>query len=208
MAETKAFSDFLYSLQRLEALYIEICEVKNDFKETIKSLTRELTVVHLVALAEAYRRNVMLHIFTHTDSFLRKSTSEISYSDVLNIGNWEDLKSEIVSREVEETIRVGYGNWINKLRKDGILPTLNIPALDWHQVEELIATRNILVHNRGLIDEEYIRRSKHWYGMNGISQPKVGDPRPVDTSYYMNSVQCLKRTLGAIDSQTVAQYPN
>src|SRR5688572_18979944 len=112
MTETKAFTDFNYNFQRLEALYTEICEVENSLKE----LTKELSIVHLVAIAEAYRTNIMLHIFGHADTFIRASTSEISYTDVLNIGNWEDLKSEIIRREVNSATQVGYGNWIHKLK--------------------------------------------------------------------------------------------
>lgn len=206
MCETEAFSDFTYNLNRVEAFYTEICEVENNLKPSIRQLSRDLAIVQLVAITDAYRMSVMITILQRSDALLRKSQEAISYSEILDAGNWDSLRTELVRRQVDDWMRLGFGNWINKLRKE-CLPSLNISPQDWNQLEEVIATRNVLIHNRGCIDDEYLRRTQHWYGMCQLPQPRLGDARQVDTKYFTTAMKCIRQVIATIDKEVITSLP-
>ncbi|WP_119072017.1 hypothetical protein [Aggregatilinea lenta] len=200
MCGTDAFSYLTYNLNRVEAFYTEICEVENGLKPTIKQLSRDLAVVQLVAIADAYRASLMTLLLEQSDVLLRNSQEAISYQEILDLGSWGDLRSELVRRQVDDWMSPGYGNWINRLGEK-CLPSLNVSAQDWNHLEEIIATRNVLIHNKGCVDEEYLRRTKHWYGMRHLPQPKLGETRQIDTEYFTQAIKCIKQVILLIEKE-------
>ena len=206
--QTDVFKEFEYNLNRIEAYYTEICEMENNLKQSVRDLAQELTIIQLVAMADAFRTGIMTYLFLQRTDLLAESKCEISFAEILDSGTWQDLISYIISLETNEWTQLGFGNWISRLKKQHLLPSLSIDPKDRNQLEEIIATRNVLIHNRGLIDEEYIRRSRHWYGMMQLQPPVLQAPRYLDKEYYIEAAICIKRIVTAIDREVISTLSN
>lgn len=182
-----------------------MCTVENNLQAPITELVKELAVVNLVAIADAYRSGIMAYILRKDSTIIKKSKLDMSYSDIIDIGNWEELYSKLVHKTTEEWLGNGYGVWITKM-KEKILPNINIQPENRLQIEEIVATRNTIIHNKGMVDSEYLRRSDNWYGFHKIDPPAIMTKRNLDESYYKSSSRCFKTALKEIDSQIVITF--
>jgi hypothetical protein len=204
---TEPLDNFLYYYKRLDALFTEICAPPDpdvQLTVTVSSLVRELALVQLVAMIDVYRADLMRLIFKSNTRYLQDSREKYHPKDVLELGNWEALETDMIERETQQwTKNVAFARWIENVRNRSLLPQLNLSASAISQVEEIIATRNTLAHNRGRIDAEYIRRSKHWYGIMKRQQPNIGTNRELDNEYYIQSSMCIKHVIEEIDKAAV-----
>lgn len=67
--------------------------------------------------------------------------------------------------------------------------SINISDDEWNKWYEIKATRDIIVHNLGIINETYIEKA-------GVSsRGNLGDAIRVDTSYFLSSIKFMKKII-------------
>ena len=64
----------------------------------------------------------------------------------------------------------------------------------WDKWKEFVATRNIIIHNRGIINDVYLNLSKNY------SRGALGEPIAVDRIYIEKSIRNIKRLIVQIES--------
>lgn len=200
---TSSYKNFEIFFSRIDAFYIEVHERQNGLKPSIKELAAELALMQLVAMADSYRNSIMRLILDNRPEILSRSKQKLDYSylEIMALGNWENLREQMIQKELDNWTNISYGNWIRKLKREEVLPKLSLTPEQIEQLEEIIATRNILAHNNGIIDQEYIRRSQNWYGISKQDQPQLDTKRGIDKLYYTSASMLIKLIIKSIDEK-------
>ena len=182
-----------------------------------QKLRCELSLVQLVATADVYKEEItklllvnnmaqynidfMVSYLNLKKADLISSGYPISYDAIMQRTDWHEHCNTHLANELEKLTRqVAYEKWIDKICSQ-FLPNFTLVVSDKFQLSEAIATRNILIHKRGIIDSEYLERSRHWYIFAQATPPGVGTIRIIDNKYYEEISLCLKRVITAIDSE-------
>lgn len=205
MPHTTYYLDFMDTYQRLDdGFYTQLCEMPNEFNDETKQLARELALIQLCALTDAYRVDITSLLLRTNHGVIKKSKGSISFADLMSLGNWDVIYENIIRAEVDRFTKVAYRAWVNSLRDEQVVPALNIDFTRVIHLEEIISTRNVLIHNKGLVDEEYQRRSNDWHGMSKIVMPTVGTRRTIDNAYYKAATRCVLYVISTIDQEVAA----
>lgn len=108
----------------------------------------------------------------------------ISFKDLKNINKIEDAQNFLISREIESLlIQKGLTDRLNILNKE---MGLDIKTIDNEvfEIKKLIKIRNLIVHNEGLVDGEYVKRF-------GEEKVKVGDYIKLSDKYLTDSLYLI-----------------
>ncbi len=166
-------------------------------------LRDELTVIQLVAIADGYRNEATAMLFRKKTSALIKHKAEIvkALSDTPVPLDWNELYEEIIRVAVNTMTRTAkYRSWIDRIKNDFSL-TLVVNPADIDKMEEIIATRNVLAHNAGIVNRDYEDRAAPHYQRTGQIAPIAGSLRHIDHVYCTSSIQCFERVIHAIDRE-------
>lgn len=202
MTFTTYYLDFMDTYRHLDdSFYTQLCEMPNSFNEDTKQLSRELALIQLCALIDAYRVDVTALLLKTNHNVLKKSKGAITHIDLITLADWNLIYETIVRNEVATLTKVAYRIWINTIKDVQLIPTLTIDFQKVIQLEEVISTRNVLIHNKGLVDEEYQRRSNDWYGISKIPMPNIAVRRNIDNDYYKSAAKCITYVISTIDQE-------
>lgn len=211
-----AYANFEETRSKLEALYIEVCEMNNGIKDSVKEIMLEVGLVQMIAIADAYRGDitalllqknrdkyyvdVMIRVLEEKKDIIRPKGKKILHKDLRNSGIWKERYDDILSKRLRSLTDLAFEKWMDRISIDFSL-TFRIDALMKAHLAEVIATRNVLVHSRGIIDQEYLRRSQEWYGRNKLAYPAIGARRKIDSQYYKDSVTCISSAVRSIQEE-------
>ena len=211
-----AYTNFEETRSKLEALYIEVCEMDHGIKDSVKEITLEVGLVQLIAVADAYRGDVtasllekhrdkyyidvMIKVLEEQKETIRAKGKKILHKDLRSSGIWKERYEDILSKRRRSLTDLAFEKWIDNISTNFDL-TFRLDAMMKAQLAEVIATRNVLVHSRGIIDQEYLRRSREWYGRNKMVSPSVGSRRKIENQYYKESVICISSVVKAIQEE-------
>lgn len=166
-------------------------------------LRDELALIQLVAFADAYRNEATALLFRKKTSVLIKHKADIikALSDLTTPLDWDELYDEIIRVAVNNMTRnIKYRGWVEKIKNDFSL-TPSISGSDMDLFEEIIATRNVLAHNSGIVNKDYQDRSLPHFTRIKLPMPPISSLRQIDQLYCTSAIQCVERVLHGIDSE-------
>lgn len=99
---------------------------------------------------------VRILLLDKADERLSKK-KQIDYATIFDSNTKEDLIWKLVDRELNEIKYKNVSEWFDYLNKIVDLPKINIDVLE--KIAEAKATRDILVHNAGIINQTYLNKS-------------------------------------------------
>ncbi|MGB1250470.1 MAG: hypothetical protein ACPG8W_07655 [Candidatus Promineifilaceae bacterium] len=207
---SNAFDNFHYGYKRLDALYIHFLE-ESDHKDELKELTREVILLQLVALIEAYKEDLTRQLtqgslkeLFENDKRLRKQILKHLMSASRILTSWDDLFEEMVDVALEKYKKGAFEDWMNKISKtfsfsSGLVSNSSQKA---HFVEYL-ATRNIVAHHQGKITQRYLNRTKKFYEQSTTPVPSIGSSRSLDNAYCKNAMSCIFQVVSKFDQGAI-----
>jgi hypothetical protein len=71
---------------------------------------------------------------------------------------------------------------------------------DISQLEEIIATRNLLAHNGRIVNKDYLERSSAYYQCIGGCPLNLGDERKISHAYCLDAITCFNTVIDAVES--------
>lgn len=166
-------------------------------------LRNELTIIQLVSIADGYRNEATTLLFRKKTSSLVRHKTEIVkvLSDTPVPLDWNELYEDIIRVAVNQMTRTAkYRSWIDRIKNDfSLTPSVNGDDID--NIEEIIATRNVLAHNAGIVNRDYEERAAPHYRRTGQTAPVAGSLRHIDQVYCTSAAQCFERVIHAIDAE-------
>jgi hypothetical protein len=121
-------------------------------------LIREMCLVYMITVFESFLENVLKITFEKCPECLSSSKSITFEEVVANLKSNKEILNALIEKETDEVLRYDIekiDNYFHKkfnIRISGYVP-------DWNEFKERFYRRNILLHNLGIVNEEYSRKT-------------------------------------------------
>lgn len=162
-----------------------------------RELIRVLGFSYLVTVFEGYLADIIREILLAKPEAL-KSAKEISTETVLSLGGRQQIVSHLAEREVDELLYRSFPDVVKYFDKKFSI-NVNASPVSSAQIVEIMATRNIHVHNGGLVNRRYLQLVK-------CSKLKPGAYRPITRAYLADSINSIRSLVGFIDAEVQKKY--
>lgn len=118
---------------------------------------------------------------------LSLDTKTVSYKMLEMSNSIEDVRDLLIEDEVMAMMYKSVSDWIEYFRKN-IKLKLEYATNALPELIEIIARRNIIVHNEGIVNNQYMNIVSKEY----ISNVKIGDFLSVDKQYILNAINLVE----------------
>jgi hypothetical protein len=160
-------------------------------------LIRVLGLSHLVTVFEAYLADIVREIFlVHPEAL--KSARQLTAEAVLNLGKRKGILSYLAEKETEELLYKSFAGVVDYFSKKFNI-NLNGSGIADDRVVEIMATRNIHVHNMGIVSRRYLESVND-------SKLKVGAYKPITREYLRDSIASIRTLVQFIDAEVQRKY--
>lgn len=160
-------------------------------------LIRVLGLSYLVTIFESYIADIVREILlTHPN--ILKSAKQFTAEAVLNLGGRKQIVRYLVEKEIEELLYKSFPDIVNYFnRKFNI--NLSDSGVSVERIVEIMATRNIHVHNGGIVNRRYLEAVKE-------SKLKVGAYKSITSGYLRISFDSIIALVKFIDAEVQRKY--
>lgn len=118
---------------------------------------------------------------------LSLDTKTVSYKMLEMSDSIEDVRNLLIEDEVMTMMYKSVSDWIEYFRKNIKLKLENVTNM-LPELIEIIARRNIIVHNEGIVNNQYMNIVSKDYSSN----VKIGDFLSVDKQYILNAINLVE----------------
>ena len=111
--------------------------------------------VSLVNQFDAYLEKLLQKIFFIKPELLGDSENKLPYSQILESTSLKEIKASIFQKETESILRMGHNERFQWL-EDALNFTFRKGLTVWPLLMELIARKNLFIHQDGLVSQTYL----------------------------------------------------
>jgi len=191
-------SSYIYYKSRIEKM-IEWGKSEGDetdkegvklFDEKLVNLPKfsklidSMAIVYAVSKFEVYLNNCLLILIESNPNIL-KSSKQMAYKEILEFRDLAELREKIKEREILEFSYSSFKDKVKILEKKFSI-NLNDGGLNYEVIIEILTTRNIYLHNDGIINEVYLVSNLN-------TTFKIGDKRELTMEYIIHVIAELMR---------------
>ena len=158
----------------------------------------------LVSLVSQYDYLIGLliqYIYEINPQLLKDSNSQITYKDLFQFNNLDEIKDKIIKDKIETVLRKSHEEQLIELQKIVGIETLKPKSL-WKDFVEITQRRNLLVHSKGCVSEQYIRSCQNAGVLINVSK---GDFLDVDYKYFERAYFVFY-SLGVMLTQVISRH--
>ncbi|WP_213385375.1 hypothetical protein [Acinetobacter pittii] len=181
-----------------------IAENARDFAEITECL-RQLEVINkkkhetylakslftqLFAEFDAYIGELLKVIYLGNEDLLKGIVREISLADIMDFSDLDSVKISILNKEIETLRRDSYIEQFSALEKKFKIELKKFP--EWSAFVELSQRRNIIMHNGGVVSDQYINICQK-EGHKFENTTKIGSDLDVGFEYFMEASRILSK---------------
>lgn len=142
-----------------------------------------------------YVVDVIREVLRKEPAILKSKESSLSLDTVLGFDSMEELVRHVIERKVTALTYQGYVELQDWAAGKGIpLASTNTAA-----ISELVALRNIIIHNRGVVDEKYLR-----YVPN--CPFAIGAIRNIEVEEFSLAIGVLDEAVQEIDAAVASKF--
>lgn len=150
---------------------------------------RRNTIVGMISQFDDFLMGIIKVAFTENPEWLKNPDKKLSYKEILETVSLEDLKRDLIVREVNQLMRDSHHAqlaFLDSRLKLGIEENFK----GWPTFLEMTERRNLFVHNGGCVNQIYIGNAKK-YGFPLNPKYKNGTSLTVDDGYIDRAIDCL-----------------
>lgn len=181
LESARDFAEFTSTIRQLD-------ELRNQ--KSTEILAKSL-FTQLFAEFDSYTGELLKVIYLKNDKLLKGISREISLSDLMDFQDLASAKISMLDKEIETFRRDSYAEQFATLEKKFNLPLRKFK--EWPDFVELSQRRNILIHNGGMISNQYISVCER-EGYKFDTPQKIGDSIDVTFEYFLNASRILSKT--------------
>ncbi|WP_321288498.1 hypothetical protein [Alcaligenes phenolicus] len=180
LESARDFAEFTNVIRRLEELRLE-----SSSAVLAKSLFTQL-----FAEFDSYMGDLLKAIYLKNNNLLKGISREISLSEIMDHEDLTSVKMTMLDKEIETFRRDSYVEQFSNLEKKFNLQLRKFP--EWGKFVELSQRRNILMHNGGIVSDQYLLVCDR-EGYKFESRPKLGENVVVTYEYLSYSARLLSK---------------
>ena len=149
--------------------------------------------VYILALLDSFVAEALRYDFSHDTKQILESKGEnpVTYSAVFGARSRTELVGLIIDHEVRKITGLSVEKQIKHLKKRKI----NLSSVDVPKLREIVATRNVYVHNGGKVGRDYLTTARD---CKLGCRYRLGDARPLDDAYIASAADmacCIIRAV-------------
>lgn len=185
-----------------DVLRAEGVHAARDMLEAMREIERLMGSRLLPLMA----RSFFIGLFSEMDSFMgamlkciyarkpqlyKAISREISLSDLFDFQDLNDVKRDMLEKEIDSFRRDSYIEQFSALEKKFEIKTLrNFP--EWSNFVELTQRRNVMTHNDGRVSQQYLSICAR-EGVQFNAEPKIGDQLELPPDYLIDGIFVLSK---------------
>jgi hypothetical protein len=146
---------------------------------------------------QIYLVDVLRQVLRKRPEILKNRKDLLSLERILEFPTIDDLVQSIVEKKVSSLSDDGFEKLEHWFASKGI--PFVVRGTERPNLVEAIATRNVIVHNRGRIDQRYLDRVKD-------SKFKVGELRTIDVDDLFQTSRVLQKLVAESDRAIVQKF--
>lgn len=124
-------------------------------------------------------------IYIRKSELLKGISREITFAELLSYEDLNAVKLDLLNKEVEAFRRDSYVDQFNALEKKFSMKLRGFP--EWCEFVELSQRRNLIVHNGGVVSEQYLLVcDREGYAFK--KRPNIGDCLKADPVYFSRAI--------------------
>lgn len=158
-------------------------------------LVRVLGLIYLVAIFESYLVDIVRGILLTCPDAL-KSGRQFTAEAIIKLGDQKQIISYLAEKEVEDL--KSFPDVVNYFDNKFNI-NLNASGVPVENIVEILATRNIHVHNGGIVNQRYLE-------LVGGSTLKVGAYKPVTREYLIDSISLIRTLVEFTNTEVQRKY--
>ncbi|WP_263832120.1 hypothetical protein [Sulfurospirillum oryzae] len=144
-------------------------------------------LVSYVSAYDAFLGKLLRALYTLHPELLNSSERELQFKELIEFASINDAREYILEKEIESVLRKSHAEQFKYMEnKFNILLTKDLKI--WPEFIEITERRNLLVHNDGIVSNQYLKTCK----LNNIqTEEKVNNIIQVNKHYLKNVYLCL-----------------
>jgi hypothetical protein len=195
-AEGKRLDELEGRVEDLTDIDIFVPLEAKQFRQ-FSELIRVLGLSHLVTIFEGYLADVVREIFlVHPEAL--KSARKLTAETVLNLGERKQIVSYLAEKETKKLLNKSFKDVANDFSKKFNI-SLDDSGVSAERIVEIMATRNIHVHNMGIVNRRYLESVKD-------GKLKVGAYKSITREYLRDSFDSIRTLVEFIDAEVQRKY--
>lgn len=115
--------------------------------------------VHLLSTFDAFFAQLLFDVINRKSHILNSRDRKIDYAEVLKYTSFDELKNDLISKEVDKIMRDSHKRQIAFL-SDAVDINFEAKLPHYDDFLELCERRNVIVHNRSKVNSIYIKNTK------------------------------------------------
>ena len=160
-------------------------------------LVRVLGLIYLVAIFESYLVDIVRGILLTCPDAL-KSGRQFTAETIIKLGEQKQVISYLAEKEVEDLLYKNFPDVVNYFDNKFNI-NLNASGVPVANIVEILATRNIHVHNGGIVNQRYLELVRE-------STLKVGAYKPITREYLRDSINSISTLVEFINTEVQGKY--
>lgn len=187
----------------------ELVNEQNDIINRYPSVILKTGFIYAVTQFEAFWSDITRMILKINYREFLSSNKKVSYEYLLRIDNTKTIIENLIDEEVRsfgydsmkvqiDTLNKKYN--LNIEEEIGENKWMKQPnAINYNLIGEIYSTRNLILHNRGVINNTYL-------DLNMNSDYKIGEQREINENYLSDSIGLLGVTSNKITKIIQSKY--
>jgi len=141
----------------------------------------------------------LLRLLFLNNPFAMKSEQTLTANEILEKRNWENLTRGLIENKLHGLQYKNVRDWFTVL--DGILKSPPVSKQDIERLAELKASRDLVAHNQGRVNETYIRKA------GALARAKIGELIPITRPYVYEAGDFLSDLIKRIMAEVRKMFP-
>ncbi|MFR5097735.1 MAG: hypothetical protein ACLTEA_08685 [Clostridium perfringens] len=119
---------------------------------------------------------------------IKLEENSITFEELKDLGSIDEAKKYLIEKEVNLIMKENCDYWFNEHIKKLLKLKLNNYNKNKAKFNEIMARRNLLVHNEGIVNKYYLNR----VGKDNIYSAKIGERLKVDNVYIKEALEIFE----------------
>lgn len=158
---------------------------KLEVGEKQKEILYRGSLLLLVTYFENLIAGVLKENFVKYPQRIALNEKSVSYKVLTEVNDIEEIKNILIDQEVTNKMYESLTDWKNYFKKN-IKLDLNVWEDEFDALQEIIARRNLYVHNNGIINNIYINL------VDGVSKDSIGEDLNLDREYVEKAINIIE----------------
>lgn len=172
-------------------------KILNLIKKTIDTDLFKQSIIAAVAITEDYLITTLKVILSWYPDKLASGDKKVDILLILDSDDLDELLDRLVEKKIHSALYEPPAKYLQFIENT---LSVTIPQKHKEMYVEIKATRDILVHNGGVVNSSYLRKA------NKMARAKEGEDVPINPEYFNECIRCMKAIIASIYTRVLKKY--